>query len=285
MDALPLSKQVLKRRLYSFLKPGGDGVELAGLLGSEVCDASYSIDREGFPFLVMEFIEAGSIDIILDNESTSLRRGGFLCYGPGSRVSMKVATGVRCTKHFIAISPGAGMDLESLQGLFTEGRGLLVERIPVIRVLKFINLITDIAGDPEMWEVLVRSIDALGCFLGLLPKKRRPEVESTDEAFRAVTRFISEHFMKLKSLDEIADRCGYDKSYLCQIYKRHSEVSPYQQLLRMKMGYACILLETTDWKVRAIAESLGYEDSLHFSRLFKQKIGVSPSQFRPEVER
>ncbi|MCH6259126.1 AraC family transcriptional regulator [Puniceicoccaceae bacterium K14] len=280
MDPLPLSNQVVKRKLYSFLRQEEDEVALVGLSGSEVCDSSYLIDRNGFPFFVLEFIEAGTMDIILDNEAAKLRRGGLLCYGPSSMISMTVPEGETCTKHFIAINPKVLDEIGSFASLMSEGTRVLIDRVPVIQVLKFINLISDLANRSDSWDALSRMIDALGCYLLLTPQEKRSELEGAGEAYRAITRFISENFMSLKSLDEIADKCGYDKSYLCQLYKRYATVSPYQQLIRMKIGYACILLETTDLKVKVISESLAFEDPLHFSRVFKQKVGVSPSQFR-----
>lgn len=283
MDPLPLSNHVVKRKLYSFLRPERDNkgeMELVGLSGSEICDSSYVIDRNGFPFFVLEFIEAGTMDIMLDNETVRLERGGLLCYGPSSRISMSVPAGETCSKHFLAINPKALDEIGSFAALMSEGRGVLIEKVPVIQVLKFINLISDLANVPESWDALSRMVDALGCYVLLIPKEQRAGLEGAGEAYRSITRFISENFMALRSLDEIADRCGYDKSYLCQLYKRYATVSPYQQLVRMKIGYACILLETTNLKIKVIAESLAFEDPLHFSRVFKQKVGVSPSQFR-----
>lgn len=46
------------------------------------------------------------------------------------------------------------------------------------------------------------------------------------------------------------------------------------------MVQACILLKNTDLPVRMVAHSVSYIDPLYFSRIFHQKMGVSPSEYR-----
>ncbi|WP_339382550.1 AraC family transcriptional regulator [Pelagicoccus albus] len=280
MNPLPLSSQVSQRKLSSFVQPSESGEELMGLLGMEVCEPEYRIERNGFPFVLMEFIEKGSMDIVLDGEERRLKRGGLLCYGPGSRVSMRVTSEGGCTKHFIALCPSSIPTLSSFRGLLSEGGSVLSDKAPVIPMMKFISLIGDLADEAALWDSLSRAIDSLGHFVRSIPQEGKVDSTPSDEVYRRIALFVGENFMTLRNLEEIARKCGYDKSYLCQLYRRYSDVSPYQQLVRMKVEYACILLETTNWTVKAIAQNLGYEDSLHFSRLFRSKVGVSPNAFR-----
>ena len=53
-----------------------------------------------------------------------------------------------------------------------------------------------------------------------------------------------------------------------------------ENLLDYRMRQACILLKTTSLSVRAIAHSVSYIDPLYFSRIFRQKMGVSPVEYR-----
>ena len=40
------------------------------------------------------------------------------------------------------------------------------------------------------------------------------------------------------------------------------------------------LLKTTDLRINEVASSCGYQNSTHFMRQFKEKTGISPSEYR-----
>ena len=50
----------------------------------------------------------------------------------------------------------------------------------------------------------------------------------------------------------------------------------------MKIRYAAELLKSSDMSVVAIAARLGYEDPYHFSRRFKQLVGIAPEYYRKQ---
>jgi len=49
------------------------------------------------------------------------------------------------------------------------------------------------------------------------------------------------------------------------------------------MEAACHLMQYAQLTFAQMAEQLGYADEYHFSKRFKQLIGVSPSQFRRQI--
>jgi AraC-like DNA-binding protein len=50
--------------------------------------------------------------------------------------------------------------------------------------------------------------------------------------------------------------------------------------IRLRMHKACQLLDTTSLNVKEIANSVGYEDPLYFSRVFKAVVELTPTQYR-----
>ena len=78
----------------------------------------------------------------------------------------------------------------------------------------------------------------------------------------------------------MADELGLDRSYLHRIFKAATGASPQEYLLDLRIRKACDLLQRTDLSVSIISRSVGYEDTLYFSRLFKKKKGVSPTGYR-----
>ncbi|MGH8023900.1 MAG: helix-turn-helix domain-containing protein, partial [Limisphaerales bacterium] len=60
----------------------------------------------------------------------------------------------------------------------------------------------------------------------------------------------------------------------------HTGLSPHQYLLELRLVRARSLLAETDLSIKEIALKTGFEDELYFSRLFRQKLNVTPTQWR-----
>ena len=73
-----------------------------------------------------------------------------------------------------------------------------------------------------------------------------------------------------------------NRSYLHRLFKSITGVSIQDYLLDYRIRQACILLKSTDLSIRAIARLVSYIDALYFSKLFHQKKGISPSEYRKQ---
>jgi YesN/AraC family two-component response regulator len=64
------------------------------------------------------------------------------------------------------------------------------------------------------------------------------------------------------------------------LFKETVGMSPRSYITMLRMRHACDLLNTTNLTVKQIGALVGYEDSHFFCKIFKSKIGVSPSLYR-----
>jgi AraC-like DNA-binding protein len=80
-------------------------------------------------------------------------------------------------------------------------------------------------------------------------------------------------------LDWLSRKIGVSASQLGITFKAYTGMSPYQYFIRTKMNKAKELLHGKDVCIKQIAYELGFDDQYYFSRLFKKKIGMSPSRW------
>lgn len=92
--------------------------------------------------------------------------------------------------------------------------------------------------------------------------------------------FIQKNMHLQISVENIAEATGLSRSRLNQLFRECVGESPTQYLTKERLLRACHYLEATDASISQLADLVGYPDALHFSRVFKKILGISPRQYR-----
>ena len=85
-------------------------------------------------------------------------------------------------------------------------------------------------------------------------------------------------------VSDIADYIGITRSYLTHIFKQKLGVSPQEYLLTYRLDQSLRLLRSTNFSIQEISESIGYENPLTFSKMFKNAYGLSPKNYRIQMK-
>jgi AraC-like DNA-binding protein len=81
-------------------------------------------------------------------------------------------------------------------------------------------------------------------------------------------------------IDSIAATLGVDRSTLSRHFRKEAGVTLIQYLISMRIQNAITLLRQSDLPIAEIASRCGYGDYGYFRRVFRQRMGLSPSEFR-----
>lgn len=103
---------------------------------------------------------------------------------------------------------------------------------------------------------------------------------SETTVMKRVTDDMEHSFASVYDALYYADMLRISVSRFNHLFKQCMGISPYAYYVRLRMENACGLLESTDLRIRDIAEKCGYEDALYFTQVFKKSIGLTPSQYR-----
>jgi len=126
-------------------------------------------------------------------------------------------------------------------------------------------------------------------YLFLLACKFPNEEYSIDEKktnyVEEALQFIEEHYCDPISVQDVANHISINRSYLHRIFKSFTNVSIQSYLLDYRIRQACILLKDTEMPIHVISHSVSYTDPLYFSRLFHQKMGMTPSDYRKKSKK
>ncbi|QJD87320.1 response regulator transcription factor [Cohnella herbarum] len=104
-------------------------------------------------------------------------------------------------------------------------------------------------------------------------------------AVKEVKAFIGANYGEKLNLQELADRVAISRNYFAQLFKQETGTTIWNYLVQIRMGKARELLLGMDKKVYEIASEVGYDNSVHFSQLFKEYYGLTPAEYKKRMER
>ncbi len=110
----------------------------------------------------------------------------------------------------------------------------------------------------------------------------------TKELEEKKDRSFSEEMIKLFNqkeniglkLHEVCARYPCSVEYAIRRFKIEGLETPNKVFQKIKLGYACLLLKTTDNKVLTICEKIGFYNLGYFNKLFLSTYGVTPREYR-----
>ena len=98
--------------------------------------------------------------------------------------------------------------------------------------------------------------------------------------------FFEDHYAEKISLDQIAENMYLSPFYISRIFKSETGDTPIRHLINIRLEKAKEILENGDGgSIQEVAASVGYDDAYHFSKLFKKRYGISPSQAKKRHNR
>lgn len=108
----------------------------------------------------------------------------------------------------------------------------------------------------------------------------KKNIESSRLIEKAVRWILLQYTRPEITIDQLAKDLGYHRTYLSQIFKEHTGLSPKEYLIQTRLDKAKELLQQHDLPIQQVAYSVGYMDPLYFSKQFKAATGFTPVAFK-----
>lgn len=105
------------------------------------------------------------------------------------------------------------------------------------------------------------------------------EISGPSNQVKTLCAYIEENFSNNISLEDLSLISGCSKSYLLRIFTKQIGISPYRYLQTVRLDKAKKFLENGIPPIDA-ADMSGYSDQSHFTKFFKEFIGLTPKQYQ-----
>lgn len=119
-----------------------------------------------------------------------------------------------------------------------------------------------------------------------LNKKIRLDTKNSGKSvIEKAKSYMKEQFHNQElSVEKIASELYLSPAYFSSLFKKEQGQSVVSYLTDQRLNEAIQLLKTTDEKTYLIAEKVGYAEANYFSYVFKKKFGISPNNYRRQIQ-
>lgn len=100
----------------------------------------------------------------------------------------------------------------------------------------------------------------------------------------ATVEYIEAHYAEHLTVEEIAHQLAVNRSHLSRVFRNHMDISIKDYLLGVRINRAAFLLSMTDETVESIAEQVGFNSLVVFSRMFKKLTGETATAYRKRMK-
>ena len=109
-------------------------------------------------------------------------------------------------------------------------------------------------------------------------------VPSSDLA-EAIQSYLIKHYMEQITIDSLCSYFNVSKATLHTYFKKKYGTTIHQRLLSIRLNEARKLLESTNASMKDISHTVGFLDADYFSKAFKKRYRISPTDVKKECRK
>jgi AraC-like DNA-binding protein len=113
----------------------------------------------------------------------------------------------------------------------------------------------------------------------VLYSRRKQLLDPVQSPIAEALNYIRHNYMENLNNEALSRVLGYNPQYFIRLFRKYAGMTPHQYLINYRILEAKKLLKT-EKSIIEIADLCGFSDAKSFGRSFRNKQGVSPTQFR-----
>lgn len=253
--------------------------------GYEECAKGHSFGPANRDHFLLHFIKKGKGEFRTENGSYSLKGGQGFMISPDKISSYKADEEEPWVYFWIGFG---GTDAEKYMrdiGISSENPVFSFDNWePFERIFNNLMALDKnlLSHRLKMMGNLFMLIAEMAENVSLLDIKKKVIFNSKEEYVKNAVGYIEKNFSGKLSISEVVKYVGLNRSYFGVIFKEIMGISPIDYLVNYRIDRAKKYLSDDSMSIGDVARSVGYEDPLAFSKIFKRKVGISPEAFRKE---
>lgn len=266
-EALHISRRIPIERIYT--------------LFYQEKEKGFIFSGESHSLVELTYMDQGSLHSVADGQDILLEQGDLMLYAP-NQWHMQYAD-IDVSPRFMTITFDAGeYDFSDLYNRKFKSPQKVTELLQ--KMLREQDKMDELSGD-MLLSLLVQVLIKLKR-LSSTPAdtlKSAHCLNNENEIIRRAQQYISSHVRSRLTVPLVAQNTDVSTSYLTALFHKHLQISPGEYIRRIKLQESKEMIREGNMNFTEIAQALQYSTIHHFSRQFKEKFGITPSQYAKSI--
>ena len=154
------------------------------------------------------------------------------------------------------------------------------------RILQlFTEIIEQTREEKTGYQPLVSGVvlHLLGVIYSLTKRQNYSPEEATEALINKARIFLRANIDQVITMENVAENLNVSYAWFRKTFKAYTGIAPQQYLIQLRIEKAKIYLADFSLSIKEIAFRLNFESISYFSRLFKEKAGISPGVYRKNL--
>ena len=244
--------------------------------GYEECDPGHSYGPAVRKSYMIHYVTEGKGIFTINGKTYQLKKGDAFLMCPGEQIYYEADKKNPWCYAWIGMQ---GVKVESYlkKTAFANSPIIHYSKDDQLSLL-YIKLQKAYSSDSRSRELLVNSVlyEILHFLINSVPNEKSDKDHNEKIYLNKIISYCAINIDKQIKVSELAQYLGLDRSYLTRLFKSEMKISLKDYILKTKIDEANDLLKNTDLPINVISRSVGFDDPLYFSRIYKEKQKISP---------
>ena len=226
------------------------------------------------------YIASGKMHLVLHGKKQTVPKGNMILFRPGEPQNYSIHAEDRSETFWVHFT---GNQVESILADYDipQGKNIFFTGISHNYKWLFLQMIQEL----QLKRTHFKDTMPLHLKLLLLYISRTDEngqlitAELLDEVENAM-HYFNNNFHSQIVIEDYAKQHNMTPCWFIQNFKKITGTTPMQYIVSLRINNATNLLDDTEYSIEKIANSVGYDNALYFSRLFRKHVGMSPREYR-----
>ena len=237
---------------------------------------------ESHPMPELTYVDQGELHSVADGQDILLKQGDIAIFGPDQWHMHYADIGV--APRYVTIT----FDLEGVDITPLLNRKFAAPQQAVTLIQQMLR--EQERMDEYSSDMIISQLSLL--MLTLLREASAPTgtklrtsnaIHSENEIIRQAQQYISAHIREKMSVPLVAKQVDVSPSYLTALFHKNLQISPGEYIRRTKLQESKQMIRENNLNFTEIAAALQYSTVHHFSRQFKEKFGITPTEYAKSV--
>ncbi len=138
---------------------------------------------------------------------------------------------------------------------------------------EYIKKFMELEGD-QLIELAYQSFIQITSYV-----KPQTSIDYSNHVVKATREYLENHYADDISLEDMAEQVNISPQYFSKLIKKTTGFNFIDWLSMLRVKKAKELLTNSNLNVKEVCFMVGYKDPNYFSRIFKKRIGITPSEY------